>query len=48
VIAGPDGADAVAIRTMVYLSLVFDHRAMDGEAASRFLRMVKEALEAWA
>jgi 2-oxoglutarate dehydrogenase E2 component (dihydrolipoamide succinyltransferase) len=47
VIAGPDGADAVAIRTMVYLSLVFDHRAMDGEAASRFLRGVKEGLEGW-
>jgi pyruvate/2-oxoglutarate dehydrogenase complex dihydrolipoamide acyltransferase (E2) component len=47
VIAGPDGADAVAIRAMVYLSLVFDHRAMDGEAASRFLGMIKEALEAW-
>ena len=48
VIAGPDGEDAIAIRTMVYLSLVFDHRAMDGEAASRFLRMVKEGLEGWA
>ena len=47
VIAGPDGADAVAIRTMVYLSLVFDHRAMVGEAASRFLRGVKEGLEGW-
>ncbi len=48
VIEGPDGADTVAIRSMVYLSLVFDHRAMDGEAASRFLRLVKEGLEGWA
>jgi 2-oxoglutarate dehydrogenase E2 component (dihydrolipoamide succinyltransferase) len=48
VVTGEDGADAIAIRPMVYLSLVFDHRALDGEAASRFLRAVVEALEGWA
>jgi 2-oxoglutarate dehydrogenase E2 component (dihydrolipoamide succinyltransferase) len=47
VVAGADGLDSIAIRPMVYLSLVFDHRAMDGEAASRFLRGVKEGLEGW-
>jgi 2-oxoglutarate dehydrogenase E2 component (dihydrolipoamide succinyltransferase) len=43
-----EGVDEIAIRPMVYLSLVFDHRALDGEAASRFLRGVKEGLESWA
>jgi pyruvate/2-oxoglutarate dehydrogenase complex dihydrolipoamide acyltransferase (E2) component len=32
---------------MVFISLVFDHRALDGEAASGFLRSVKDALEGW-
>jgi 2-oxoglutarate dehydrogenase E2 component (dihydrolipoamide succinyltransferase) len=47
VVADSSGADSIAIRPMVYLSLVFDHRAMDGEAAGSFLRSVKEGLEAW-
>jgi 2-oxoglutarate dehydrogenase E2 component (dihydrolipoamide succinyltransferase) len=47
VVANAEGVDAIAIRAMVYLSLVFDHRALDGEAASRFLRGVKEGLESW-
>ena len=42
-----DGIDSIAIRTMVYISLVFDHRALDGEAASRFLGVVKSFLESW-
>lgn len=47
--AGNDaiGNDAIAIRPMVYLSLVFDHRTMDGESADRFLSAVKDVLEAW-
>ena len=48
VLTNPEGVDAIAIRTMVYISLVFDHRALDGEAASIFLRSVKEGLENWA
>ncbi len=48
VVRGPDGADSIAIRPMIYLSLVFDHRALDGEAGDGFLRAVKEALEGWA
>ena len=40
------GNDAIAIRPMVYLSFVFDHRAVDGEAADNFLTSVKNTIEA--
>ena len=40
--------DAIAIRPMVYLSFVFDHRILDGALADNFLRKVKETLENWA
>ncbi len=39
--------DAIAIRPMIFLSFVFDHRILDGESADRFLQSVKEALENW-
>ena len=39
--------DAIAIRPMVYLSLVFDHRILDGARADAFLMKVKETLENW-
>ncbi|HET9914999.1 MAG TPA: dihydrolipoamide acetyltransferase family protein [Anaerolineales bacterium] len=39
--------DAIAIRPMVYLSFVFDHRILDGAAADWFLVKVKETLENW-
>jgi len=39
--------DAIAIRPMVYLSLSFDHRLLDGASADWFLAKVKETLEAW-
>jgi 2-oxoglutarate dehydrogenase E2 component (dihydrolipoamide succinyltransferase) len=39
--------DAIAIRPMVYLSFVFDHRILDGAAADWFLMKVKESLENW-
>ncbi len=41
------GNDAIAVRPMVYLSLVFDHRILDGEGADNFLKKVKEVLENW-
>ena len=41
------GNDAIAIRPMVYLSYVFDHRILDGEAADDFLNKVKQALDSW-
>lgn len=40
--------DAIAVRPMVYLSFVFDHRILDGASADWFLAMVKETLENWA
>lgn len=40
--------DAIAIRPMVYLSFVFDHRILDGASADNFLMKVKETLENWA
>ncbi len=40
--------DAIAIRPMVYLSFVFDHRILDGASADWFLAQVKETLENWA
>jgi 2-oxoglutarate dehydrogenase E2 component (dihydrolipoamide succinyltransferase) len=39
--------DAIAIRPMVYLSFVFDHRILDGARADAFLMKVKETLENW-
>ena len=40
--------DAIAVRPMVYLSFVFDHRILDGASADWFLAKVKETLEKWA
>jgi pyruvate dehydrogenase E2 component (dihydrolipoamide acetyltransferase) len=39
--------DAIAIRSMVYLTLSYDHRVVDGAAAHQFMRRVKERLETW-
>lgn len=47
VITDADGNDSIAIRPMVYLSLVFDHRILDGEGGDRYLMSVKKALEDW-
>ncbi len=43
----PSAEDAIVIRPMVYLSLTFDHRVLDGAQADRFLTAVKEKLENW-
>ena len=45
VMKGADGTDVIAIRSMVYLSLSYDHRLVDGADASRFLMDVKKRLE---
>ena len=45
VVTGPDGEDAVAIRSMVYLALTYDHRLVDGADAGRFLQTLKARLE---
>jgi 2-oxoglutarate dehydrogenase E2 component (dihydrolipoamide succinyltransferase) len=47
VIDGDEG-DSIAIRPMVNLCLSFDHRALDGADAARFLGAVKTRLEQWA
>jgi 2-oxoglutarate dehydrogenase complex dihydrolipoamide succinyltransferase (E2) component len=46
VMEGPEG-DSIAIRPMVNLCLSFDHRALDGAEAARFLGAVKSRLEQW-
>ncbi|MEX1247890.1 MAG: 2-oxo acid dehydrogenase subunit E2 [Anaerolineales bacterium] len=40
--------DAIAIRSMMYLGLTFDHRILDGAVADYFLGTVKYTLENWA
>jgi pyruvate dehydrogenase E2 component (dihydrolipoamide acetyltransferase) len=39
--------DAIAIRTMAYLTLGYDHRVIDGAVADEFMSMVKKTLENW-
>jgi pyruvate dehydrogenase E2 component (dihydrolipoamide acetyltransferase) len=39
--------DAIAIRSMVYLTLSYDHRVVDGATAHQFLGRVKALLEGW-
>jgi len=39
--------DAIAVRPMVYLTLTFDHRILDGAVADYFLAKVVESLENW-
>jgi pyruvate dehydrogenase E2 component (dihydrolipoamide acetyltransferase) len=39
--------DAIAIRSMVYLTLSYDHRVVDGAVAHQFMATVKHTLENW-
>ena len=39
--------DAIAIRSMCYVTLSYDHRVVDGAIAHQFLHKVKETLENW-
>ena len=45
VVKGADGGETIAIRSMVYLALSYDHRVVDGADAARFLVTLKERLE---
>jgi pyruvate/2-oxoglutarate dehydrogenase complex dihydrolipoamide acyltransferase (E2) component len=47
VISDPSIGDTIAIRPMVYLSLTFDHRILDGAIADHFLSKVVEILQNW-
>jgi len=42
---GEDGGETIAIRSMVYLALSYDHRIVDGADAARFLTTLKDRLE---
>jgi 2-oxoglutarate dehydrogenase complex dihydrolipoamide succinyltransferase (E2) component len=46
VVEGPDG-ESIGIRPMTYLPMSWDHRALDGAEAARFLSRVKQRLENW-
>src|SRR6478736_3518463 len=45
VVADPDGGETIAIRSMMYLALSYDHRIVDGADAARFLGTMKARLE---
>jgi 2-oxoglutarate dehydrogenase E2 component (dihydrolipoamide succinyltransferase) len=46
VVNDPDLGEVIAVRSMVYLALTYDHRIVDGADAARFLTTVRERLEA--
>jgi 2-oxoglutarate dehydrogenase E2 component (dihydrolipoamide succinyltransferase) len=45
VVKAADGSETIAIRSMVYLALSYDHRIVDGADAARFLVTLKDRLE---
>jgi 2-oxoglutarate dehydrogenase E2 component (dihydrolipoamide succinyltransferase) len=45
VVAGADGEDVVAVRSVCYLPLTYDHRLIDGADAGRFVTAIRERLE---
>ncbi|TCC56245.1 hypothetical protein E0H73_34435 [Kribbella pittospori] len=45
VLRGTNGEELIAIRSMAYLALTYDHRLVDGADAGRYLASVKERLE---
>jgi pyruvate dehydrogenase E2 component (dihydrolipoamide acetyltransferase) len=45
VLTTPDGDDYIAIRSMAYFALTYDHRIVDGADAERFLSFMKNYLE---
>jgi 2-oxoglutarate dehydrogenase E2 component (dihydrolipoamide succinyltransferase) len=45
VVTDDTGADSIAIRSMAFLSLTYDHRLVDGADAARFLGSIKQRLE---
>jgi len=47
VITDKDGADSIAIRSVVHLTLGYDHRIVDGAMADQFMAVVKKTLENW-
>jgi pyruvate dehydrogenase E2 component (dihydrolipoamide acetyltransferase) len=47
VITDESGADAIAIRSIMNVTLTYDHRLVDGAYAGRFLRDLRERLQTW-
>ncbi len=47
VVTDPSLGDVIAIRTMMYLSLTFDHRIIDGAIADTFLAKLVDTLQKW-
>jgi len=47
VITDKDGADSIAIRSVVHLTLGYDHRIVDGAIADQFMAVLKKTLESW-
>jgi 2-oxoglutarate dehydrogenase E2 component (dihydrolipoamide succinyltransferase) len=47
VVEDENGNDAIAIKPMMNITLTYDHRLVDGALAGRFLRDLRERLEAW-
>jgi pyruvate dehydrogenase E2 component (dihydrolipoamide acetyltransferase) len=47
VVTDADGNDSIAIRSVVHLTLGYDHRLIDGAVADQFMAFVKKTLENW-
>ena len=47
VVTDEDGNDSIAIRSLVHLTLGYDHRIIDGAVADQFMAQVKKTLENW-
>ena len=47
VVTDKDGSDSIAIRSVVHLTLGYDHRVIDGAIADQFMVVVKKTLESW-
>jgi len=47
VVTDKDGNDSIAIRSVVHLTLGYDHRLIDGAVADQFMAQVKKNLESW-
>jgi pyruvate dehydrogenase E2 component (dihydrolipoamide acetyltransferase) len=47
VVTDADGNDSIAIRSVVHLTLGYDHRLIDGAVADQFMALVKKTMEGW-
>ena len=47
VVTDEHGGDSIAIRSMMYLPISYDHRLIDGAYSAQFMQLVKKNLETW-